>query len=151
MAIDSFMVPAMAKKINYLDHLANVPLFSSCSRKELQLLGQLCDETTIKEGKVLERQGTVGYECYVIVEGEAKVERNDRVITTMGPGAYFGELALLDKGPRSATVQALTDMTVLVMGPREFATALDRIPGLSTKIMAGLARRLRDMDARFAG
>lgn len=145
------MVPDMAKNTTYLDHLANVPLFSSCSKKELQLLGQLCDETTIKEGKVLVKQGSVGYECYVIVEGEAKVERNERVITTIGPGSYFGELALLDKGPRSATVSALTDMTVLVMGPREFATALDRIPGLSMKVMSGLARRLRDMDVRFAG
>ena len=145
------MVPDMAKNTTYLDHLANVPLFSSCSKKELQLLGQLCNETTIKEGKVLVKQGSVGYECFVIVEGEAKVERNERVITTMGPGSYFGELALLDKGPRSATVSALTDMTVLVMTPREFVTALDRIPGLSMKIMAGLARRLRDMDVRFAG
>lgn len=145
------MVPDMAKNTTYLDHLANVPLFSSCSKKELQLLGQLCDETTIKAGKVLVKQGSVGYECYVIVEGEAKVERNERVITTIGPGSYFGELALLDKGPRSATVSALTDMTVLVMGPREFATALDRIPGLSMKVMTGLARRLRDMDVRFAG
>ena len=145
------MVPLMAKKTTYLDHLANVPLFSSCSKKELQLLSQLCDETDVKAGKELVRQGTVGYDCFVIVEGEAKVERNERVITTFGPGSYFGELALLDKGPRSATVTALTDMTVLVLGPREFATALDRIPGLSMKVMTGLARRIRDMDIRFAG
>ena len=141
----------MAKKTSYLDHLAGVPLFSSCTRKELQLLGQLCEETSVKAGKALVKQGAVGYECFVIVEGEASVDRNGRIITTFGPGAYFGELALLDKGPRSATVTALTDMTVLVLGPREFATAIDRIPGLSHRIMAGLARRLREMDVRLAG
>ena len=141
----------MAKNTSYLDHLAGVPLFANCSRKELQLLGQLCEETDVKAGKALVKQGTVGYECFVIVEGEATVDRNGRIITTFGPGAYFGELALLDKGPRSATVTALTDMTVLVLGPREFSTALDKIPGLANKIMAGLARRLRDMDVRLAG
>ena len=141
----------MSKKTSYLDHLSGVPLFSSCSRKEIQLLAQLCDETTVKAGKVLVKQGSVGYECFVIVEGEASVDRNGRIITTFGPGAYFGELALLDKGPRSATVTALTDMTVLVLGPREFATALEKIPGLANKIMSGLARRLREMDVRLAG
>jgi CRP/FNR family transcriptional regulator, cyclic AMP receptor protein len=147
----SAYAPLMATKSSYIDHLANIPLFNSLSRKELTLLAKLCDEITVPAGKVLMKQGTVGYECFVIVEGSALVERDGRGITTLGPGSYFGELALLDKGPRSATVTAATDMTVLVMGPREFSSALDSIPNLSTKLLATLARRLREMDAKFVG
>jgi len=139
----------MATKTSHIEHLANVPLFSSLSRKDLTVLAKLCDEITVPAGKVLVKQGTVGYECFVIVEGEADVHRDGRGVTTLGPGAYFGELALLDKGPRTATVTALTDLTVIVMGPREFTTALSSIPGLSTKLMASLARRIRETDARF--
>jgi CRP-like cAMP-binding protein len=70
------------------------------------------------------------------------------LLNVLGPGTYFGELALLDKQPRSATVTALTDCVVLVMGPREFSSALDSIPGMSRKLLAGLARRVRELDAR---
>lgn len=143
--------PGMASKTSYIDHLANIPLFNALSRKELGILAKLCDEITVPAGKVLVKQGTVGYECFVIVEGSALVERDGRSITNLGPGAYFGELALLDKGPRSATVTATTDMTVLVMGPREFSSALDSIPNLSMKLLASLARRIRETDAKFVG
>jgi CRP/FNR family transcriptional regulator, cyclic AMP receptor protein len=141
----------MASQSSYIEHLAKIPLFTSLSRKELALLAKLCDEVTVRAGKVLVKQGTVGYECFVIVEGEALVERDGRGITNLGAGAYFGELALLDKGPRSATVTAATDMTVLVMGPREFTSALDAIPNLSQKLLASLARRIRETDAKFVG
>ena len=141
----------MAHKSSYIDHLGKIPLFTSLTRKELTLLAKLCDEVPVKAGKVLVKQGTVGYECFVIVEGESIVERDGRTITTLSPGSYFGELAMLDKGPRSATVTAITHMLVLVLGPREFATALDAIPHLSLKLLASLARRIRDTDAKFVG
>ena len=141
----------MASKSSYIEHLSNIPLFSALSRKELTLLAKLCDEVPVAAGKVLVRQGTVGYECFVIVEGEAIVERDNRTITTLGPGSYLGELALLDKGPRSATVTAVTDMMVLVMGPREFTSAIDAIPNFSQKLLQSLARRIRDTDAKFVG
>jgi len=138
----------MASKTAYLEHLANIPLFSGLSRKELQLLASLCDETQVPAGRVLIREGAVGWECYVLVDGKVKVERESMLLNVLGPGTYFGELALLDKQPRSATVTALTDCTVLVMGPREFSSALDSIPGLSRKLLAGLAKRVRELDAR---
>lgn len=141
----------MATKTSHIEHLANVPLFASLSRKDLTTLAKLCDEITVPAGKVLVKQGSTGYECFVIVEGEADVQRDGRGVTTLGPGAYFGELALLDKGTRTATVTALTDLTVIVMGPREFSSALSSIPGLSMKLMASLARRIRETDARFVG
>lgn len=139
------------KNTTKVEHLGNVPLFAELTRKELDQLAKLCDEAQVAEGKVLVKQGSVGFECFVIEQGQVKVERDGVVLATLGPGAYFGELALLDKQPRSATVTALTDLLVVVLGPREFASALDTMPGLARKIMTVLARRLRDMDARFVG
>lgn len=141
----------MAAKPNYLDHLKSIPLFSTCSKKELEQVARLSDELELASGKVLMRQGSVGYECFVLINGKVSVEIDGHIVATLGPGAYFGELALLDKQPRSATVTGLTDLTVLVMGPREFSTMIDQIPGLSTKLLAGLARRIREIDAKFVG
>ena len=138
----------MATKDQTLEHLARIPLFSGCSKKELQHLRALCDEVDVPAGKVLTKQGSVGYECFVIVDGTAAVAIDDQVVTTLSAGMYFGELALLDKQPRSATVTAVTPMTVLVMGPREFAGALETVPGLSLKLLGGLARRLRETNQR---
>ena len=143
----------MAKKNKnaHIDHLGGVPLFAGLSRKDLERLAQLCNEVNVPAGKELVTQGSVGFECFVIVEGEAKVERNGHLLRTLSAGDYFGEMALLDKGPRSATITALSPMTVLVMTPREFSSALDDIKGLNTKIMAGLAKRIRELDQRLLG
>ena len=138
----------MATKDPTLEHIARIPLFADCTKKELQHLRSLCDEIDVAAGKVLTKQGSVGYECFVIVSGTAAVSIDDQVVTSLGAGAYFGELALLDKQPRSATVTAITPMTVLVMGPREFSSALETVPGLAHKLLGGLARRLRETNQR---
>lgn len=138
----------MAQKDTQLAHLAQIPLFANCSKKELQHLRSLCDELDVAAEKVLTKQGSVGYECFVIVSGTASVAIDGQVVTTIGPGGYFGELALLDKQPRSATVTAVTPMTVLVMGPREFMSAVETVPGLAAKLLAGLARRLRETNVK---
>jgi CRP/FNR family transcriptional regulator, cyclic AMP receptor protein len=140
----------MAKNDPTLDHLAAIPLFSGCSQKELKHLRSLCEEVTVAKGKVLVKQGAVGFECFVIVEGLASVSIDDHVVTTLGAGAYFGELALLDKQPRSATVTAVSDMTVLVLGPREFSSALETVPGLSQKLLSGMARRVRETNKQLS-
>ena len=136
----------MAIKDPTLEHLARIPLFADRAKKELQRLRSSCDELDVPAGKVLTKQGSVGYECFVIVSGTGSVAIDDHVVTTLGPGSYFGELALLDKQPRSATVTALTPMTVLVMGPRKFSGALNTVPGLAHKLLGGLARRLRETN-----
>ncbi len=140
---------AVAHKDTQLEHLARIPLFADCSKKELLHLRSLCDEVDVPAGKVLTKQGSVGYECFVVVAGTASVAIDEQVVTTIGPGGYFGELALLDKQPRSATVTAVTPMSVLVMGPREFMGAVETVPGLAQKLLAGLARRLRETNVRF--
>ena len=94
----------MAHKGAYLDHLASVPLFSACSKRELQKIAKASDELTIPAGKVLVEQGDTGRECFVLVSGTASVKRGTRKVATLGPGDCVGELSLLDHGPRTATV-----------------------------------------------
>ena len=132
----------------YLDHLAQVPLFSACAKRDLQKLARASDQVSVKAGKVLVEEGKPGHEFFLILDGTAEVRRNGRKVTTLGPGRFFGELSLLDRGPRSATVVAQTDMTLIVLGQREFAGVLDEVPAMSHKLLAALAGRLREADAK---
>ena len=141
----------MARGDAYLDHLASIPLFRALNRKELQKVARASDETTVPEGRVLVEQGATGRECFVIVDGTATVKRNGRKVATVGPGDYFGELALLDHGPRTATVEADTKLTVLVLGQREFSAVIDEVPGLAHKLLGSLAARIRDLDTKTYG
>jgi CRP-like cAMP-binding protein len=141
----------MAGKNHYLDHLSAVPLFAACTRKDLQRIARASDQTELQAGRVLMHQGDSGRECFVIVEGEVKVERNGRKIATLGPGACIGELSLLDKGPRTATATAITPLTVLVLGPREFSGVLEEVPGLARKLLSALATKVRELDKTAYG
>jgi CRP-like cAMP-binding protein len=138
----------MANKDEYLDHLAEVPLFSACTRKDLQLIARASDEVAVKDGRVLVEEGKPGHEFFLILEGTAVVRRNKRKVADLGTGQYFGELSLLDRGPRTATVVATSDMRVLVLGQREFLGVLDEVPGLAYKILRLMAHRLREADLR---
>jgi len=131
----------------YLDHLAQVPLFSTCSRKDLQKLGKASDEIEVKAGKVLVEEGRPGHEFFLIEDGTAEVRRKNRKVATLGRGQFFGELSLLDRGPRSATVIANTDMTLVVLGQREFLGVIDEVPAMAHKLLAALAGRLREADS----
>jgi CRP-like cAMP-binding protein len=141
----------MRGRTDYLDHLAQVPMFSACSKKDLQTIGRASDEVGVPNGKVLVQEGKPGHEFFLILDGTASVSRNGRRVAQLGQGQYFGELALLDRGPRSATVTADSDMQVLVLGQREFAGVLDEVPGLARKMLAAMAGRLRDADAKAIG
>jgi CRP/FNR family cyclic AMP-dependent transcriptional regulator len=127
--------------------LAQVPLFSACSKKELQALARRAEERTVKAGEVLVREGAAGDAFYVIVSGDAEVERHGTVVATIGAGAFFGDLALLDRAPRNATVTAKTDMELIVLGQHEFSAMLDEAGGFARTLLVGLAHRLREMDA----
>ncbi|HEX5366129.1 MAG TPA: cyclic nucleotide-binding domain-containing protein [Acidimicrobiales bacterium] len=135
----------------YLNHLASVPLFSGCTTKELRDIAKATVELTLDEGKEFVTQGDIGREAFVIVDGRAEVSRNGTVVAELGPGACVGEMALLDHGPRTATVTAKTPLTVLVLGPREFSGLLDDVPTLTHKIMAVLAARVRELDSKTYG
>jgi CRP/FNR family transcriptional regulator, cyclic AMP receptor protein len=102
----------------------------------------------VPAGKVLAEEGAPGHEFYFILDGTAAVKHGNRKIATLGPGQYFGELALLDRAPRNATVVSESPMTLLVLGQREFSGILDEVPALSHKLLAAMAARLREADAK---
>jgi CRP/FNR family transcriptional regulator, cyclic AMP receptor protein len=137
----------MAAKSGQLD-LREIWLFSACSARELREIRRAVEEVTVPPGAVLVEEGTIGREFFFIVEGTASVRRNGRRVTTLGPGRYFGELALLDRKPRSATVVAETDMTLLVLEQRSFNGLLDSIPGIANKLLIAMSQRLREADTR---
>ena len=138
----------MARRDAFIDHLQQVPLFAACSRKDLQLVGRRAEDVRVPAGKTLISEGETGHEFFVILEGTARVSRHGRKIAVLGPSDAFGELALLEKAPRNSTIVAETDMELVVLGQREFAGLIDEVPGFARKLLAGMAHRLRDADAR---
>jgi len=131
-----------------LELLGNVRLFSTCNKRELARIASLVDEVEAPKGKVLVRQGDTGQECFVIAEGRAKATMRGKGTAVLGPGSFFGEMSLLDQGPRSATISAETDMRLLVLGSREFSALVNEVPVVAVRIMQGLAERLRDAEPR---
>jgi CRP/FNR family cyclic AMP-dependent transcriptional regulator len=140
----------MAKRDEFVDHLAQVPLFSACSKKDLQLVAKRAEDVQVEAGKVLVSEGAAGAEFFVILEGSAVVTRHGSEVAKLGPGQFFGDLALLDRAPRNATITASTPMELIVLGQREFSALIDEVPGFAHKLLAGLARRLRESDAQTA-
>ncbi len=106
-------------------------------------------EIPAPEGHDLVREGAPGLEFYLVVDGHAKVTRRGRKVGELGPGSFFGELAVLVDRPRNATVTALGPMEVIVLTRREFTAALEEAPRLSRKIMTGMAARLADADSKL--
>jgi CRP-like cAMP-binding protein len=136
----------MPRRQNKTDLLATVPLFSSCTKRELAKIASLADRVSAEPGEELTREGTTGREFFVIEDGTANVVLGGRKIATLGPGEFFGEMALLDQGPRSATVRAATPMSLYVIGAREFATLIEEVPHVTRKLLQGLAKRLRLLE-----
>lgn len=130
-----------------LEQLRSIPLFSSCSDRELGTVDGLVDDYAVGKGAVLARQGTPARQAFVIVSGEASVEIDGTEIATLGAGDSFGEMALLSRpvGLRSATVTARSDMQLLVLEPRSFS-ALMELPTVAKKLMGELSDRLRATD-----
>jgi CRP/FNR family transcriptional regulator, cyclic AMP receptor protein len=127
--------------------LSGVALFSPCAKHELRRIAALVDEIECPEGRVLAREGQPGSEFFVVVKGSATARRRGRKIATIGPGSFFGELALLDQGPRAATVTADTDMQLLVLTSRAFSSLLNDVPSVSRRILCGMAERLRSAES----
>jgi CRP-like cAMP-binding protein len=131
-----------------LDLLRQTWLFSGLNRRELATVARAADQISVPTGTVLIKEGDRGREFYLILRGTAAVRRGGRRVTSLGPGRYFGELALLDRGPRSATVVAENDMELLVLEQRAFGGVLQEIPGLALKLLVATAQRLREADTK---
>lgn len=136
----------MRGKDRKIELLKRVSLFSACSDRELRRIASLADTLEVKEGAVLAREGRPGLEFFVIASGKAKVTIGRKRVASLGSGDFFGEMALLDQGPRVATVAAETPMTVYVLDSRSFSTMLGDVPTVARKILRGIAHRLRDAE-----
>src|SRR5881227_3206274 len=130
--------------------LADVPLFSACTDRELDRLARHAEVVDFVAGDVLMTEGESGHEFFAIVDGEVGVTSGGATVAKLGPGAYVGELALLDPGPRTATVTALRDTQAVLLSSREFYAAVEDVPGLSRKLLTGMARRLREASSANA-
>lgn len=133
------------------EHLGAVPLFNACSKKELGRIAKAATEMSFPDGTVLMAQDDTAREAFILTSGTAIVKRNGRKVAELGPGAFLGELGLLDRGPRTATVVAQGPVEALVLGPREFAGLLDEVPTLAHKLLKALAERIRELDAKAFG
>ena len=123
--------------------LSEIPLFSQLSKRHLRRVGDLLEEERFHEGAPVVKEGEEGDSLYVIAEGEAKVIRGNRTVDRLLPGDFFGEVSLLDGGPRTATVQADTPLAVLMIRRRPFVRMLEQEPEIAFKILTALARRFR--------
>jgi CRP-like cAMP-binding protein len=128
--------------------LAGVPLFAACSNRDRQIIARHALLVDVPAGMDVVEEGTPGDAFFFVVDGRATVRRKTRTVATLGPGGYFGELALLHPGPRDATVTADTPMTLGVLGTRAFRSLTRELPALNEKLMRGLVRRLREADLR---
>jgi CRP/FNR family cyclic AMP-dependent transcriptional regulator len=132
-----------------IDQLRQVPLFSTCTKAELEMILGATTQLTFTAGDILATEGARGHEFMVIDDGRARVEIGGQLISELGPGDFFGEIALLDGGPRTATVIAETDFVAEIISERDFDGLVARSPALDRKILVGLARRLRQADVRM--
>jgi len=123
-----------------------VPLFATCSKRDLQIVARHMQVVAVPAGTALMREGDHGDAFYVVLDGNAVVESAGKAVGTLHPGQHVGELALLDPAPRNATVTSVTDMTVGVIDARTFAAIVRDVPPLTGKLLAALARRLRERD-----
>ena len=122
--------------------LRNIPLFAQCSKRDLGAIGGIADEIDLKEGKELTRQGRIGREFFVLVEGTADVIKNDRKVNSLKGGDFFGEVALVHNAPRTATVKASSPVRALVITERNFKRLLDEQPEIQRKVLTALAERV---------
>jgi CRP/FNR family transcriptional regulator, cyclic AMP receptor protein len=140
----------VGSKDEYLEYLRRVPLFSACGNKELRRIASLTFDTTAEPGTEIVREGEPGHEFFLITEGTAIASLRGETLTTFGSGDFFGEMALVDQGPRSATVTAKSKVSLLVLGEREFSALIDDVPAVGKKILRGVANRLRSYQTASA-
>lgn len=129
-----------------VDLLKTVPLFAGCSDRELKAIASAGSEVRFDQGTEICTEGETGVGLHVIIQGEAKVQVGGRNRRSLGPGAFFGEIALLDGGPRSATVISDTPLLTFSVPVWGFRTLLKGQPGLAVKMLEEVCRRLRGAD-----
>jgi CRP-like cAMP-binding protein len=125
-----------------IETISRVPLFAHCSKRELAEVAALADEVELPQGTVLAREGKPGQEFFVLLEGKVDVTKGGRSIATLANGDFFGEVALVYRGPRQATVTAVTPVRLLAVSHRDFSPLLATSPQIQAKILKAFAERL---------
>ena len=131
-----------------IEHLRKVPLFSKMGGRELERLGQLADEVEVGLDRVLAEEGATGHEFFIVLDGRVMVLHGTTPVTTLGPGEFFGEIALLESVPRTATVRAEGIVRLLIVGHREFHALMDEFPSVRTAVLDAVAERLRTNEGQ---
>ena len=126
-----------------IDLLKKVPLFSNLSQRHLGEIAKHADQVQVERERVLAHEGKKGWEFIFVVDGKARVEKDGKFIRQLSGGDFFGEISLIDGEPRTATVIAETDMTLLIVHKTSFDHLIDTIPGLQKKMVVSLCEYLR--------
>ncbi|HVF52829.1 MAG TPA: cyclic nucleotide-binding domain-containing protein [Actinomycetota bacterium] len=132
------------------DLLKTVPLFAACSKREINLLAGIVEVEQFAAGAELCREGEAGLGLFIVMEGETEVKVKGRTRRKLGPGAFFGEIALLDGGPRSATVVASTDVKSMLIPAWSFNATLKSDPSLAITMLKEVCRRVRTSDSSLS-
>lgn len=131
--------------------LAGVPMFSGFSKRHLKLLVESTDEIVFSPGETIVEEGLLGETLFVILEGQARVERGGRTVARMVPGDFFGELSALEGGPRSASVIADTPLVAVRLFRHALLDLVRAEPILAAHLLQGMARRIRDIERPLSG
>jgi CRP-like cAMP-binding protein len=128
--------------------LGQVPLFAGVKPKDLKRLEKRMSERSFGEGDTITTEGESGIGFFVIEDGNASVSIGGKIVRTLGPGEHFGEIALIDSGPRSATIVASTDLRCRGMSAWEFRPFIEEHPEVAWALLETLAGRLREAEFR---
>jgi CRP-like cAMP-binding protein len=126
--------------------LRTIPMFAAISDREIERIGMLTEEVELPAGRVLFNQGDTASELFVVVTGSVRVDRDGQHLATRGPGEFFGEIALVSEGPRTATATCETNCRLFILGRREFHSLMDEFPELKMRVLETLAQRIRTLD-----
>ena len=129
-------------------HFASVPLFAGCSKRDLKLLAKSAVVEPRAAGATLATEGEVGADAFVILQGTCRVTRKGRRVGVIEAGGIVGELSMLHRAPRNATVVAESALEVAILSRRDFLALLEKSPSINRKILESLAARVQDLDAR---
>lgn len=136
----------MSKRPDPTAALAAVPLFEGLAKKDLKQILDASKEVSFAPGRTIVEEGTSGVAFHLILEGTARVSVKGRTKAKLGSGDYFGEISLIDRGPRSATVTADTEVHTLTLASWNFLSIIDHNPSIARKLLAGLCKRIRETE-----
>src|ERR1700730_16614022 len=132
----------------YTMYLRQVPMLRTCSQEEIDHIADLGVTISAAEGQDIIREGEAGSQFFVITNGSVQVTRDGKAVASLGPGDYFGELALFDPGPRNATVTATAPATLVSVSRNSFRELLGEVSSLRDALLSGMATRLHELDGR---